>query len=62
MKHHNKESEPEDSPVHRIADQIHRWTKRNMRKVNDEMIRGAASRLGSGAVSLVIIWFQTRHW
>lgn len=61
MIHHNKESDPEDSPIHRIADQIRRWTKRNKRIVHDQMIRGAAYSLGNGAVGIIIVWFQTHR-
>jgi hypothetical protein len=31
------------------------------RIVSEELLRGASSRVGSGAVTLLIIWFQSRR-
>lgn len=49
-----------------------RWRKKNtghLRKpagwqrqsVSGEFLRGAAYKLGSGAVTLLILWWETRH-
>lgn len=61
VEHDNKDDDSADSPLRRIANEISRWMKRNGRTVQDQMIRGAAYSLGSGAVSVVLIWFQVRH-
>lgn len=31
------------------------------RQLRNQMLRGAAYSLGSGAVSLLIVWFEARH-
>jgi len=31
------------------------------RIVSDQILRGASYSLGSGAVSLLILWFEARH-
>ncbi|MGW1619122.1 hypothetical protein [Streptomyces sp. NPDC002172] len=61
MKQDNKEPDPSDSLVRRIGVQIQRWLTINRRTVHDQMLSGAAYSLGSGAVSLIVIWFEHRH-
>ncbi|GAX57349.1 hypothetical protein SO3561_08919 [Streptomyces olivochromogenes] len=61
MKHLNKDPDGSDSSVQRIRVKIRDWMKRNGRAVHDQMIRGASYSLGSGAVSLLIVWFEARH-
>lgn len=40
---------------------LREWPRRHGRTVHDQVIRGASYGVGSGAVSLLIVWFQTRH-
>ena len=61
MKHLNKEPDGSDSPVHRIRVKIRGWMTRNGRTVHDQIVRGASYGIGSGAVSLLVVWFQTRR-
>ena len=61
MDHDNKEPDGSDSPVHRILVKIRNWMTRNGRTVHDQMIRGASYGIGSGAVSLLVVWVQTRR-
>jgi hypothetical protein len=35
--------------------------RRIARHLRNQMLRGAAYSLGSGAVSLLILWFEARH-
>jgi hypothetical protein len=35
--------------------------RRMVRHLRNQMLRGAAYSLGSGAVSLLILWFEARH-
>ncbi|MGW1801558.1 hypothetical protein ACWCQN_37985 [Streptomyces sp. NPDC001984] len=40
---------------------LRQWAARHGRTVQDQLIRGAAYGVGSGAVSLLVLWVQTRH-
>ena len=62
MKHDNKDPDRVKSPAHQIAEHLQRWVKRNGHVVHDQILRGAAHQIGTGAVSLVLIWFEARHW
>jgi hypothetical protein len=64
MKQRNKDSlprEPRDSWLRRAARYLREWVARQGRTVPEQMIRGASYSLGSGAVSLLIVWFEARH-
>lgn len=37
------------------------WIRRQGRNVPREFLQGAAYKLGSGAVTLLIMWWETRH-
>ncbi|MFG2794057.1 hypothetical protein [Streptomyces sp. NPDC048419] len=37
------------------------WARRQGRDVSGEFLRGAAYKLGSGAVTLIILWWETWH-
>jgi hypothetical protein len=37
------------------------WMSRQGRSLPGQFLQGAASKLGSGAVTLIILWWQTRH-
>lgn len=40
---------------------LRKWAARHGRIVQDQMIRGASYGVGSGAVSLLVLWIQTRY-
>jgi hypothetical protein len=61
MQQPNKDSLPRDRWVDRAVRYLREWPRRHGRTVHNQMIRGASYSLGSGAVSLIIIWFETRH-
>ncbi|MBQ0867348.1 hypothetical protein [Streptomyces sp. RK75] len=37
------------------------WSQRHGRELHAQFVYGAAHKLGSGAVTLLILWWQTRH-
>lgn len=45
----------------RMALHLREWPRKYGRTVHRQVIRGASYSLGSGAVSLVIIWLRTRR-
>lgn len=61
MKQPNKYSLHRDSRLCRTARYLREWRARHGRTVKNQMIRGASYSVGSGAVSLLILWFQTHH-
>ena len=61
MQQPNKESPGGDRWWRRIARYLREHLPRQGRIVSDQMLRGASYSLGSGAVSLIILWFETRH-
>ncbi|WP_331727928.1 hypothetical protein [Streptomyces sp. NBC_01176] len=44
----------------RIRFDLRKWIGRRGRSVQDHVLHGAAYGLGSGAVSLVVVWVQSR--
>ena len=54
-------------PVHlgkRLRDtgrRLHKWLGSHGQDVQIQFLQGAANRLGSGAVTLLILWWETRH-
>jgi hypothetical protein len=61
MQQPNKEFPGGDRWWRRIARYLRRWRERHGRIISDQMLRGASYSLGSGAVSLIILWFETHH-
>ena len=61
MQHPNKEDGPVDRWMARAVRYLREWLRRHGRTVHNQIIRGASYSLGSGAVSLIILWFETRH-
>jgi len=57
----NKGPDPADSRRARAVAYLREWRARHGRIVHRQMIRGASYSLGSGAVSLLIMWWQHRH-
>lgn len=61
MEQSNKDSLPRDSWWRRTARYLREWAARQGRIVPEQMLRGASYGVGSGAVSLLVVWFETRH-
>lgn len=40
---------------------LRKWVARHGRTVQDQTVRGASYGVGSGAVSLLGVWIQSRH-
>ncbi|MGP3938527.1 hypothetical protein [Streptomyces sp. 6N106] len=40
---------------------LRKWMHQQGSNVPGEFLQGAAYRLGSGAVTLLILWWETRH-
>ncbi|MFF8020386.1 hypothetical protein ACFZDJ_04510 [Streptomyces sp. NPDC007896] len=59
--HSNKKGLPEGNPRRQPLDYLRSWATRHGRTVRDQMLRGAAYGVGSGAVSLLLIWWQGRR-
>lgn len=57
----NKDMGSVDSFPARALRYLREWPARHGRTVHQQMIRGASYSLGSGAVSIVIMWWQHRH-
>ena len=57
----NKDPWSRDSRVSRMVRDLRRKLARPGRIVYGQMLRGAAYSLGSGAVSLLIVWWQNRN-
>jgi len=43
------------------ASQLARIARRHGRDVKGQMIRGVSYGVGSGAVSLLVVWWENRH-
>jgi hypothetical protein len=50
-----------DEPSPRIVRYLREWLRKHGRTVHDQILRGAAYGVGSGAVSLLALWVQARH-
>lgn len=59
--HSNKERPPQDSLIRRVVRYLMEWPHRRGRMVRHQIIRGASYGVGSGAVSLLVIWYETRR-
>lgn len=57
----NKEPGGVDRWMARAVHYLREWPRRHGRTVHNQMIRGASYGVGSGAVSLIIMWWQSRH-
>ncbi|GAA2484394.1 hypothetical protein [Streptomyces longisporus] len=40
---------------------LREWTRHQGRDVPGEFLQGGAYKLGSGAATLIIVWWETRH-
>jgi hypothetical protein len=61
VKQSNKDSLSREPRRRRVARYLRERFAGQGRIVSDQILRGASYRLGSGAVSLLIIWFEARH-
>ncbi|MEU5314366.1 hypothetical protein [Streptomyces sp. NPDC021562] len=61
MDERNKYSLDRERGLLRMARSLRQKLPRQGRIVYRQVMRGAAYSLGSGAVSLVIVWFEARH-
>lgn len=43
------------------APHLCKWLRQQGREAPGEFLRGASYKLGSGAVTLLILWWETRH-
>lgn len=57
----NKDSLPREPRRRRVARYLREWAQRQGRIISGQMLRGASYSLGSGAVSLLLLWFEARH-
>ncbi|MEV6025905.1 hypothetical protein [Streptomyces sp. NPDC052036] len=47
--------------LRRTTSRLPMWLRRHGRRVPDRFLEGAAYKLGSGAVTLVLLWWATRR-
>ena len=47
--------------VNRSVCHLREWAQKYRRDVNTHLVRGLSYGVGSGAVSLVILWIQSRY-
>jgi hypothetical protein len=47
--------------VRKAARYLRQWSACHGRTVHDQMIRGVSYGVGSGAISLLVIWIEARH-
>lgn len=57
----NKHSASLDTRRARIGQYLRKWVRHHGRGVQHQAIRGAAYSVGSGTVSLLILWMQARY-
>lgn len=53
--------EPRDTWLRRAARYLREWRTRHARTVQDQVLRGMAYGVGSGAVSLIVMWVEARY-
>ncbi|MEU6557318.1 hypothetical protein ABZ915_44940 [Streptomyces sp. NPDC046915] len=58
-----EESNAKRQPKHlsRRARDLRKWISQQGRNVPGEFLQGAAYKLGSGAVTLITLWWETRR-
>lgn len=56
----NKDGQYPDTWRARTVRYLREWPARHGRSVQDQVWRGAAYGVGSGAVSLIVVWMQSR--
>jgi hypothetical protein len=56
----NKHSAPMDTRRSRIARHLRKWRRRHGHGVHAHLVRGLSYGVGSGAVSLLILWVENR--
>ncbi|MDI3390625.1 hypothetical protein QIS99_31180 [Streptomyces sp. B-S-A8] len=58
----NKVAVPTDNLLGRLRRCAQQWHRRHGRAVYEKVLHGAATGIGSGAVSLVTLWVQSRFF
>lgn len=61
MKQPNKDRPPRDRWLRRMRRYLREWSARQGRIVSGQILRGASYSLGSGAVSILILWMEARR-
>lgn len=61
MEQSNKERDPEDRWLARVVRYLREWPGRHGRTVHDQILHGVSYGVGSGAVSLLVLWYETRR-
>jgi hypothetical protein len=56
----NKHSAPGGRRRGRLATYLHKWVRRHGRGAHTHLVRGLSYGVGSGAVSILIIWAERR--
>lgn len=57
----NKEPGRADRWMARAVRYLREWPRRHGRTVHNQVIKGVSYGVGSGAVSLIIVWWQSRY-
>ncbi|MFE1949941.1 hypothetical protein ACFW9D_05665 [Streptomyces sp. NPDC059524] len=57
MKKGNKEGPEPGGGLARLRHHLRRWQARSL---HEQVLRGAAYSVGSGAVSLILVWVESR--
>ncbi|GAA3591337.1 hypothetical protein [Streptomyces osmaniensis] len=61
MKESNKDLDAMDRRLPRVVRHLREWRARHARIVYGQVLRGVSYGVGSGAVSLLVIWYETRR-
>lgn len=57
----NKEPGGVDRRLPRVVHYLREWPRQHGRTVHDQVLRGVSYGVGSGAVSLLVVWYETRR-
>lgn len=57
----NKEPDGMDRWMARAVRYLREWPRAHGRTVHNQILNGVAYGVGSGAVSLLVIWYETRR-
>nr|AHE40423.1 Hypothetical protein pFRL6_336 [Streptomyces sp. F12] len=61
MNSRDKHPRPVDRWLSAIRMHLRKWTGSGGQSVQHHFLQGVAYKLGSGAVTLLILWWETRH-
>lgn len=57
----NKDFLPRERWIARVVRYLREWPARHGRRVHDQMLSGVSYGIGSGAVSVLVLWYETRR-